>query len=134
MVQISWRKRPINCPIDAALLNSSGDAIESGSGQQHACRSTGCRGSYTPKSCRLVATQQPADVTTVYEFTTLARGPFHVQDRHRSVAPWPARRREKIAHARLELAKGIGIGKVARATGLGTGTVHKLKREMAATA
>jgi hypothetical protein len=32
------------------------------------------------------------------------------------------------------LAKGVGIGKVARLTGLGTGTVHKLKREMSVTA
>jgi len=38
----------------------------------------------------------------------------------------------QIARARHELAKGVGIGKVARLTGLGTGTVHKLKREMAA--
>ena len=37
----------------------------------------------------------------------------------------------QIARAQLELAKGVGIGKVARLTGLGTGTVHKLKREMA---
>jgi hypothetical protein len=34
--------------------------------------------------------------------------------------------------ARHELAKGLGIGRVARMTGLGTGTVHKLKREMTA--
>jgi hypothetical protein len=39
-----------------------------------------------------------------------------------------------MERARLELAKGLGIGKVARLTGLGTGTVHKLKREMAAAA
>jgi hypothetical protein len=38
---------------------------------------------------------------------------------------------EKIEAARLELAKGTGIGKTARLTGLGTGTVHRLKREMA---
>ena len=38
----------------------------------------------------------------------------------------------KIARAHHELARGLGIGKVARMTGLGTGTVHKLKREMAA--
>jgi DNA invertase Pin-like site-specific DNA recombinase len=38
---------------------------------------------------------------------------------------------DKIAMARQELAKGTGIGKTARLTGLGTGTVHKLKREMA---
>ena len=37
-----------------------------------------------------------------------------------------------IAKARKELAKGIGIGKVARSVGLGVGTVHKLAREMAA--
>ena len=36
----------------------------------------------------------------------------------------------QIERARQELAKGVGIGKVARLTGLGTGTVHKLKREM----
>jgi DNA invertase Pin-like site-specific DNA recombinase len=44
----------------------------------------------------------------------------------------PGAEPEKIARARLELAKGIGIGRVARLTGLGTGTVHKLKRAMAA--
>jgi DNA invertase Pin-like site-specific DNA recombinase len=38
---------------------------------------------------------------------------------------------KQIARARHELAKGLGIGRVARMTGLGTGTVHKLKREMA---
>ena len=38
----------------------------------------------------------------------------------------------QIERARQELAKGVGIGKLARLTGLGTGTVHKLKREMAA--
>ena len=37
-----------------------------------------------------------------------------------------------IERARQELAKGVGIGNVARLTGLGTGTVHKLKRAMAA--
>jgi len=37
---------------------------------------------------------------------------------------------EKMAQARNELAKGIG--KVARIVGLGTGTVHRLKREMTA--
>src|SRR5262245_4257537 len=37
-----------------------------------------------------------------------------------------------IERARQELAKGAGIGNVARLTGLGTGTVHKLKRAMAA--
>jgi DNA invertase Pin-like site-specific DNA recombinase len=46
----------------------------------------------------------------------------------------PGAEPEKIAHARAELAKGVGIGKVARLTGLGTGTVHKLKREMSITA
>jgi DNA invertase Pin-like site-specific DNA recombinase len=34
--------------------------------------------------------------------------------------------------ARQELMKGTGIGKTARLTGLGTGTVHKLKREIVA--
>ena len=38
----------------------------------------------------------------------------------------------QIERALQALAKGTGIGKVARLTGLGTGTVHKLKREMAA--
>jgi DNA invertase Pin-like site-specific DNA recombinase len=37
-----------------------------------------------------------------------------------------------VEKARRELAKGIGIGKVARSVGLGVGTVHKLAREMAA--
>ena len=36
----------------------------------------------------------------------------------------------KLELARRELAKGTGIGKTARLTGLGTGTVHRLKREM----
>jgi DNA invertase Pin-like site-specific DNA recombinase len=44
----------------------------------------------------------------------------------------PGAEPDKIVHARAELAKGVGIGKVARLTGLGTGTVHKLKRAMAA--
>ena len=35
----------------------------------------------------------------------------------------------KIERARRELAKGIGIGKVARIVGLGLGTVHRLKRD-----
>jgi DNA invertase Pin-like site-specific DNA recombinase len=41
----------------------------------------------------------------------------------------PSAKAEKIERARLELAKGIGIGKVARAVGLGVGTVHRLKRQ-----
>ena len=44
----------------------------------------------------------------------------------------PGAEPKQIACARHELARGLGIGKVARMTGLGTGTVHKLKREMAA--
>src|SRR5215471_13476683 len=44
----------------------------------------------------------------------------------------PGAEPKQIARARHELANGLGIGKVARMTGLGTGTVHKLKREMAA--
>jgi DNA invertase Pin-like site-specific DNA recombinase len=43
----------------------------------------------------------------------------------------PGAEPKQIACARHELAKGLGIGRVARMTGLGTGTVHKLKREMA---
>ena len=39
---------------------------------------------------------------------------------------------DAVEKARRELAKGIGIGKVARSVGLGVGTVHKLAREMAA--
>ena len=39
---------------------------------------------------------------------------------------------DAVGKARKELAKGIGIGKVARSVGLGVGTVHKLAREMAA--
>ena len=45
----------------------------------------------------------------------------------------PGAEPSQMTRARQELAKGVGIGKVARLTGLGTGTVHKLKREMAAT-
>jgi DNA invertase Pin-like site-specific DNA recombinase len=36
----------------------------------------------------------------------------------------------KIERARNQLAKGVGIAKTARLTGFGTGTVHRLKREM----
>ena len=44
----------------------------------------------------------------------------------------PGAKPEKIEAARQELAKGTGIGKTARLVGLGTGMVHKLKREMVA--
>jgi hypothetical protein len=44
---------------------------------------------------------------------------------------WPGADPAQIARAQVELARGVGIGKAARLTGLGTGTVHKLKREMA---
>ena len=44
----------------------------------------------------------------------------------------PGAEPDKIERARQELAKGIGIGKVAREIGLGVGTVHRLKRETAA--
>ena len=40
---------------------------------------------------------------------------------------------KKLAAARLHLAAGTGIIKTAKLTGLGTGTVQKLKREVAAT-
>jgi DNA invertase Pin-like site-specific DNA recombinase len=40
----------------------------------------------------------------------------------------------QIEAARNHLAAGTGIGKTARLTGLGTGTVHKLAREMRGTA
>jgi len=46
----------------------------------------------------------------------------------------PAPAQEKLAAARAELAKGTGIIKTAKLIGLGTGTVHQLKREMAASA
>jgi DNA invertase Pin-like site-specific DNA recombinase len=42
----------------------------------------------------------------------------------------PGAEPHKIEVARAKLAEGVGIGKVARLTGLGTGTVHRLKREM----
>ena len=42
----------------------------------------------------------------------------------------PGAKPDQIDAARAELAKGTGIGKTARLIGLGTGTVHKLKREM----
>ena len=44
----------------------------------------------------------------------------------------PGAEPDKIERARQELAKGIGIGKVAREIGLGVGTVHRLKREIGA--
>ena len=37
---------------------------------------------------------------------------------------------EKLRRARAELAKGVGINKVAKMVDLGTGTVQKLKNEM----
>jgi DNA invertase Pin-like site-specific DNA recombinase len=40
---------------------------------------------------------------------------------------------EKLRNARAELAKGIGINKVAKAVGLGVGTVQRLKNEMVET-
>ena len=43
----------------------------------------------------------------------------------------PGAKPDQIEAARAELAKGTGIGKTARLIGLGTGTVHRLKREMA---
>jgi DNA invertase Pin-like site-specific DNA recombinase len=42
----------------------------------------------------------------------------------------PGAEPEKVERARQELARGTGIGKTARLTGLGTGTVQKLKREI----
>jgi hypothetical protein len=44
----------------------------------------------------------------------------------------PGAEPHKIEIARAKLAEGIGIGKVARLTSRGTGTVHRLKREMLA--
>lgn len=46
----------------------------------------------------------------------------------------PGAEPDKIETARAKLAEGVGIARVARLTGLGTGTVHKLRREMAAIA
>ena len=42
----------------------------------------------------------------------------------------PGAEADKLDWARRELAKGTGIIKTAKLTGLGTGTVHKLRREM----
>jgi hypothetical protein len=53
---------------------------------------------------------------------------FH--HRSRFVARQPGGEAEKLDLARRELAKGTGIAKTARLVGLGTGTVHKLKRAM----
>jgi len=44
----------------------------------------------------------------------------------------PGAEPQKLEVARTKLAEGVGIGKVARLTGLGTGTVHRLKRGMVA--
>jgi DNA invertase Pin-like site-specific DNA recombinase len=43
----------------------------------------------------------------------------------------PGSEPKRLEAARRELAKGTGIAKTARQVGLGTGTVHRLKREMA---
>jgi DNA invertase Pin-like site-specific DNA recombinase len=45
----------------------------------------------------------------------------------------PGAEADKFELARQELARGTGIGRTARLFGLGTGTVHKLKREMLGT-
>jgi hypothetical protein len=50
----------------------------------------------------------------------------------RLVERHPGAKPEQIEAARAELAKGTGLGKTTRLIGLGTGTVHRLKREMAA--
>jgi DNA invertase Pin-like site-specific DNA recombinase len=42
----------------------------------------------------------------------------------------PGAKPEQIEAARGHLIAGVGIGRAARLTGLGTGTVHKLAREM----
>jgi len=42
----------------------------------------------------------------------------------------PGAEADKLDWARQELAKGTGIIKAAKLTGLGTGTVHKLKRQV----
>jgi hypothetical protein len=42
----------------------------------------------------------------------------------------PGAEADKLERARQELAKGTGIIKTAKLTDLGTGTVHKLRREM----
>ena len=44
----------------------------------------------------------------------------------------PGAEADKLGRARLELAKGTGIIKTAKLTWLGTGTVHKLKRQIEA--
>ena len=46
----------------------------------------------------------------------------------------PGAKPEQIEAARNHLAAGVGIARAARLTGLGTGTVHKLAREMRGTA
>ena len=46
----------------------------------------------------------------------------------------PGAKPDKVEEARVHLAAGIGIGRTARMTGLGVGTVHKLAREMRGTA
>jgi hypothetical protein len=43
----------------------------------------------------------------------------------------PGSEPEKIEPARVQLSNGVGIAKTARFTGLGTGTVYRLKREIA---
>ena len=43
----------------------------------------------------------------------------------------PGAKPDQLDRARAHLAAGMAIGKTAKATGLGVGTVHRLKREMA---
>lgn len=43
----------------------------------------------------------------------------------------PGAEPERIERACVQLAKGVGIAKTAGFTGLGTGTVHRLKCKMA---
>jgi hypothetical protein len=45
----------------------------------------------------------------------------------------PGAAAHKLDLAGQEMIKGTGIGKTAKPLGLGTGTVHKLKRDMLAT-
>jgi DNA invertase Pin-like site-specific DNA recombinase len=46
----------------------------------------------------------------------------------------PGAEAEKVEAARKHLMSGLGILKTAKLVGLGTGTVHKIKREMSAAA
>jgi hypothetical protein len=75
--------------------------------------------------------QQNIDTTTSVG-SNQAHRPLRHEARRGSKAPRASECRPSQAAQQAELAKGIGINKVAKMVGLGVGTVAKLKHEMVA--